>query len=129
MKLNGQRNVTLEQDATPIQPHTEDALANHAPSHEEIRRRAYEIYLERDPMQAVRLMIGSGQNVNSKRSLYSHETGIAFRTRLLRFQMLKLPFRTRKRGRDQVNDDPRDFGKHGLRSPRSSGGHIYSPDP
>jgi hypothetical protein len=48
MKLKGQRNMTLEHDATPIQPHTEDALANHAPSHEEIRRRAYEIYLERD---------------------------------------------------------------------------------
>ena len=48
MKLKGQRNVTLERDATPIQPHTEDALANHAPSREEIRRRAYEIYLERD---------------------------------------------------------------------------------
>jgi hypothetical protein len=48
MKLKGQRNVTLEHDATPIQPHTEDALANHALSHEEIRRRAYEIYLERD---------------------------------------------------------------------------------
>jgi hypothetical protein len=48
MKLKGQRNVTLERDATPIQPHTEDALANHAPSHQEIRRRAYEIYLERN---------------------------------------------------------------------------------
>jgi hypothetical protein len=48
MKLKGQRNVTLEHDATPNQPHTEDALANYAPSHEEIRRRAYEIYLERD---------------------------------------------------------------------------------
>jgi hypothetical protein len=48
MKLKGQRNVTFEHDATPIQPHTADALANHAPSHEEIRRRAYEIYLERD---------------------------------------------------------------------------------
>jgi len=47
MKLKGQRNATLERDATPIQPHTEDALANHTPSHEEIRRRAYEIYLER----------------------------------------------------------------------------------
>jgi hypothetical protein len=45
MKLKGQRNATLGHDATPIQPHTEDALA---PSHEEIRRRAYEIYLERD---------------------------------------------------------------------------------
>ena len=48
MKLKGQSNATLEHDATPIQPHTEDTLANHAPSQEEIRRRAYEIYLERD---------------------------------------------------------------------------------
>jgi hypothetical protein len=48
MKWKGQRNVTLEHKATPIQPHTENALANQAPSHEEIRCRAYEIYLERD---------------------------------------------------------------------------------
>jgi hypothetical protein len=48
VKLKGQRNVTLERDAAAIQPHTEDALANRAPTHEEIRRRAYEIYLERD---------------------------------------------------------------------------------
>jgi|HubBroStandDraft_6_1064221.scaffolds.fasta_scaffold166517_2 hypothetical protein len=48
MTLKGQRNVTLEYDATPIQLHTEDAFANHAPAHEEIRRRAYEIYLERN---------------------------------------------------------------------------------
>jgi len=48
MKLKGQRNVTLEHDANSHSAHTEDALANHAPSHEEISRRAYEIYLERD---------------------------------------------------------------------------------
>jgi hypothetical protein len=48
MKLKGQRNATLGHDATPIQPHTEHALANHVPSHEEISRRAYEIYLERN---------------------------------------------------------------------------------
>lgn len=48
MTLKGKRNVTLEHDAGPIQPHGEDTSANHAPSQEEIRRRAYEIYLERD---------------------------------------------------------------------------------
>ena len=48
MKLKGQRNVTLEHDANSHSAHTEDALANHAPSHEEISRRAYEIYLERN---------------------------------------------------------------------------------
>ncbi len=48
MTLKGKRNVTLERDAIPIQPHAEDTSANHAPSHEEIRHRAYEIYLERD---------------------------------------------------------------------------------
>jgi hypothetical protein len=46
MAWKGKGNVTLQPDASPI-PHGEDTSANHAPSHEEIRRRAYEIYLER----------------------------------------------------------------------------------
>jgi hypothetical protein len=48
MTLKGKRNQTLEHDASPVQPHAEDTSANHAPSQEEIRSRAYEIYLERD---------------------------------------------------------------------------------
>jgi Protein of unknown function (DUF2934) len=48
MTLKGKRSVSLERDATRIQPHSEDASANHAPSQEEIKRRAYEIYLERN---------------------------------------------------------------------------------
>ena len=48
MTLIGKRTVTLENDASPIRSHAEDASANHAPRHQEIRRRAYEIYLERD---------------------------------------------------------------------------------
>ena len=40
--------MTFENDASPIQSDVEDASANLAPSHEEIRRRAYEIYLERN---------------------------------------------------------------------------------
>jgi len=48
MTLRGKRNVILELGASPIQPHAEDTSANQAPSQEEVRRRAYEIYLERD---------------------------------------------------------------------------------
>jgi hypothetical protein len=47
MTLKARRSGTLELHASPIQPHAEDTSANHAPSHEEIRRRAFEIYLER----------------------------------------------------------------------------------
>ena len=47
MTLKGQRNESLEVHARPIQPQAEDTSVIHAPSHEEIRRRAYEIYLER----------------------------------------------------------------------------------
>jgi hypothetical protein len=47
MTLKDKRNQTLALHASPIQPHAEDTSANHAPNHEEIRRRAYEIYLER----------------------------------------------------------------------------------
>ena len=48
MTLKSKKNVTLELDASPIQPHTEDTSATRAPNHDDIRRRAYEIYLERD---------------------------------------------------------------------------------
>jgi len=48
MTSKAKRNVTLEHGASPIQPHEEDTFANHGPSQEEIRCRAYEIYLERD---------------------------------------------------------------------------------
>jgi hypothetical protein len=48
MTSKGKRNVTLEPDASSIQPNAEDTSANSVPSHEEIRRRAYEIYLDRN---------------------------------------------------------------------------------
>ena len=47
MKLKDKRNETLELHTGPIQSHVEDTSANHMPSREEIRLRAYEIYLER----------------------------------------------------------------------------------
>jgi hypothetical protein len=37
---------------------------------------------------------------------------MVFRARLLRFQILKLPFRGQERERHQVNDE-RHFGNHG----------------
>ena len=46
MTTKSKRNETLELHARPAQPHAEDAAANHEPNPDEIRRRAYEIYLE-----------------------------------------------------------------------------------
>jgi hypothetical protein len=46
MKLKDKRNETLELHTGPIQSHAEDTSANHTPSRDEIRLRAYEIYLE-----------------------------------------------------------------------------------
>ena len=43
----GKRNEALEVRASPIQSHAEDTSAKHTPSRQEIRLRAYEIYLER----------------------------------------------------------------------------------
>jgi Protein of unknown function (DUF2934) len=48
MSQKGKRNETFELHANPIKAHKANTSANHAPSDEEIRRRAYEIYLERD---------------------------------------------------------------------------------
>ena len=43
----GKKNETLEPHTGPVQARAEDTSANHTPSREEIRRRAYETYLER----------------------------------------------------------------------------------
>jgi hypothetical protein len=48
MPLKGRKNVTWESEASPIHPRAEDTSASAAPSQVEFRRRAYEIYLERD---------------------------------------------------------------------------------
>jgi hypothetical protein len=47
MTLKGKGNQALALRASPVQSHTEDRSANRAPNHDEIRRRAYEFYLER----------------------------------------------------------------------------------
>ena len=47
MKLKDKRNEAMELHTAPIQAPAEDTSSNHAPSCEEIRLRAYEIYLER----------------------------------------------------------------------------------
>ena len=43
----GTRNKVSEFAASPIQSHSDDTSGNHTPSSEDIRLRAYEIYLER----------------------------------------------------------------------------------
>ncbi len=47
LQSKGKRAETLELGASPIQSHVVDTSANNAPNHDEIRLRAYEIYLER----------------------------------------------------------------------------------
>jgi hypothetical protein len=46
MRSKSGRSEISKLDAKPIQPRAENAAANHEPNHDEIRRRAYEIYLE-----------------------------------------------------------------------------------
>ena len=47
MKPNNKKTETLELHASPIQPRVENTPANRSLNHSEVRRRAYEIYLER----------------------------------------------------------------------------------
>lgn len=48
MKLKDKTSETSELHAhTTVESHTGDICASHAPNYDEIRRRAYEIYLER----------------------------------------------------------------------------------
>jgi hypothetical protein len=48
MSQKNKGNETLELHANPSKPLTLNSSAKHAPSYKEIRRRTYEIYLERD---------------------------------------------------------------------------------
>ncbi len=48
MRSNAKRNETSEVDASPAELQAGDTSANRAPSGEEIRLRAYEIYLEQN---------------------------------------------------------------------------------
>jgi hypothetical protein len=50
MTLKGKGNQNLELHPSPIQPRAEDTSGNHALNHDDIRRRAYEIYLEHGGM-------------------------------------------------------------------------------
>jgi hypothetical protein len=47
MATKNKRNADSELRSTPFQPEADETSKRQAPSHEEIRRRAYEIYLER----------------------------------------------------------------------------------
>jgi hypothetical protein len=47
MTLKGKGNHSLELHESPIQPRAEDTSGNHGLNHDDIRRRAYEIYQER----------------------------------------------------------------------------------
>ena len=47
MTTKNKKSETLELHTNPVQHRAEDTSANHAVNHSDIRRRAYEIYLER----------------------------------------------------------------------------------
>jgi hypothetical protein len=47
MTLKAKSNENLELPANPVQPRAENNSPNHRLNQDEIRRRAYEIYLER----------------------------------------------------------------------------------
>jgi hypothetical protein len=46
MTTKSKPNETLEVHLRAVQPPTEDVAVKHEPNHDQIRRRAYEIYLE-----------------------------------------------------------------------------------
>ena len=47
MTVKGKGNQNLGLHESPIKPRAEDTSGNHTLNHDDIRRRAYEIYLER----------------------------------------------------------------------------------
>src|ERR1700722_7246539 len=77
--------------------------------------------------QGMSLMIGSGPNASSKRSLFSHETGSVFNSGLPRLRKRKLIFGLWKRRKGETNDDAVDFSNCDRLSRRSGRGRIHRP--
>jgi hypothetical protein len=76
------RNRVSEFGASPIQSHSDETSGNHTPSYEEIRLRAYEIYLERgslpgneldDWLQAERELDGRAPQQGELTDIEGHE--------------------------------------------------------
>src|SRR5882762_1150986 len=78
--------------------------------------------------QATRLTIGSGPNENSKRSLFSHETGIVFSSGLHRLRNLKLIFGLWKRREGETNDHADDLSNRDRRSCCTGRGCVHKPN-
>src|SRR5216684_1820687 len=78
--------------------------------------------------QVTRLTIGSGPNANSKKSLFSHETGIVFNSGLHRLRKLKLIFGLWKRRKGETNDDAHDFSNRDRRSRGTGRGGVHKPN-
>src|SRR5260370_2342136 len=77
--------------------------------------------------QGTSLMIGSGPNANSKRSVFSHETGIAFNNGSPRLRKLKLIFDPWKRRKGEANDDNDDFSNRDRHSFGDGCDRVYTP--
>jgi len=80
MTLKGKKNLALEHDASPIQPHGEDISAKHHQVTTKLGAAPMKSTLSMTARQAMSLMIGSGPNVNFKRSLFSNKARIVFRS-------------------------------------------------
>ncbi|MDQ1387757.1 MAG: hypothetical protein QOF56_1211 [Acidobacteriaceae bacterium] len=100
MTSKSKKGETLELHASPIQARVENTSASHAVNHSEIRRRAYEIYLERGGLPGSELEIGSRPNTSSNGRLFSHETEMAFNNDIARTPEIGIDIRrTAKRER------------------------------
>jgi hypothetical protein len=78
--------------------------------------------------QAMSLMIGSAPNANSKRSLFSNKTGIAFSSGVTPVPKTETDIQRRETFEEDTKDDASDFGNHGRRSTRGPGrGRAYTP--
>ena len=76
MTAKNRGKVDLELHSIPLQHQADETTVCHTPSHEEIRRRAYEIYLERGGLPGDELDDWLRAERELRRSRFSHQTGI-----------------------------------------------------
>ena len=124
MKLKEKRDETSK---TETQLQAEAASESRTPSHEEIRCRAYEIYLERNGRLGENSVIGRGRKANFRRSFRLPKSGIAIEKKLRRFRTSKATLEAMSQP-GVVHDDAGVFRELDRSRPHRRRSHLYTPD-
>jgi hypothetical protein len=127
MTIKNKRNVDSELRSTSFQHQADETSKRQPPGPEEIRRRAYEIYLERDSRSGDELDDWlRAERELEKVALFARDWNRLQQT-VAQTPKTEIDIRPMETKEREANDDTRDFRRRVGRSSRSGRGHVHRP--